>query len=389
MPVLALAELAVIALALIVLCALVLFRKVFVAVIPDWSIPFLGNLRNKVNSIFTAAIHGVWGFADAAIGDLWHVIILTGEFFANFGETLWHYAEEAYKTVAWTVTTYIPREIGNLRAWTKTEVTKLDHKISTAITRAEHYTDTHIVDLAHTVAADLTKAERFAVTEFDKAVKTANGVLTKAEHYAVSEARDAETAAKAAATAALNAATLALHTAITTVSSAVGALEDQVKADVTAIDHAIAGITSTSIPAVITDIDGIIEGAVGAGAAAVGAAVAGAEAAIGTDLADVGAWFGELDLTDVTSIAGLTSLALATVGTLSQLAEDCIVPNCKNVSGLGNLLKDLFGALESGALLAFLVELADDPAQAADDIDSILGTIADDAVGTFRSLLGV
>ena len=77
MPILALADIAIVVLALILLLALVLFRKAFVSVIPDFHIPLVGNLRDKVNSAFTAAIHGIWGFCDAAIGDLGKVIMLT------------------------------------------------------------------------------------------------------------------------------------------------------------------------------------------------------------------------------------------------------------------------------------------------------------------------
>lgn len=388
MPVLALADLAVIVLALILMCALVLFRTAIVSIIPNFSIPLVGNLKKKVNDGLTAAIHGIWGFTDSIIGDTWKIIMGTVHFFAAFGESLWHFTEESAKTLTHVFTVYVPREVGNVRTWAKTEITSLDHRLTADITHLEHYVDTHLADLTKTVAHDLAAAEKYTVTEFDKATKVANGLLKSAETYAITEATNAETAAKTAATAALNSATSALHTAIVTVAGAVTALDGTLTADVTALTHEVATITSTTIPAVITNIDGIIDDEVKAGEAAVAGAVAGAIAAAGVGDIDIARWLGEIDLSKIVDIAGLTSLVLAVTGTLAQIATDCVIPNCQNLSPLGSLVKDLGGLLEGGAIVAFMVQLQQDPAGLTAEIESLLNPVMDTTVDAVRSLVG-
>lgn len=387
MPVLALADIAVIIFALILLLAIALLKRTIVQLVPDIHIPLIGSLRDKVNGGLDSAFNAVKSFADASIGLLWHAITTTAGFLYDYAKQALSYVEQSAQTLSWIVTTFVPRETGKIRTVIATKVTNLKDDIAHELSVAEHYAKTEIASLAKTVKHDLSVAEKYTVKEVKKAETATANVLSAAEHYAVSKAEAAEAAAKAAATAALTLATKTLHAAITDVTNAVTALDGTLTADVTALGHEVATITSTTIPAIVQGIDGAIEDEASKVIGAVGAAVAGVEAALGTDLADVKAWLDKISLADVTDIAGLTSLVLAVTGVLTQIATDCIVPSCKNLGGLGGLLKDLLGGLESGALLAFLVEVAQNPAAAAGDIDTVLGPLATSATTAVRSLL--
>lgn len=68
---------------------------------------------------------------------------------------------------------------------------------------------------------------------------------------------------------------------------------------------------------------------------------------------------------------------------------DTVTPNAKQLGNLGKLLGLFTDAALSGLLLAFLVECATDPAQAADDVVGDLGGLVGDTASGFRSLIGV
>lgn len=389
MPVLALADVAAIAFALVCMLAVFLLGKLIVAVIPDIHIPLVGNLKTKVNGWFATAMHGLTDALDAVLGGTATAIHQTIHFFAWFGRGIAGIAAESYATMSHIIGTIIPREVGKALHYAESKVAALAKTVAHDLSVAERYTLSHVATLTKALAADVTRVEHYALAHVESLAKTVAADLSKAESYAISEADKAEATAKAAAAAALSVAVTTLNNAIVTVEQTVAAFGNTLATDITDIDAKIGAIATGSIAGVIGAIDGDITGASEEVWGDITAAAGALGATIGTDFADVRKWLDSISSTAVGDIAGVTTLAIASVGIITRLAEDCIVPQCRNLSGLGNLLQDLFGALESGALLAFLAELAADPQQAANDVESILGPIANDAVSTARELLSI
>jgi hypothetical protein len=101
------------------------------------------------------------------------------------------------------------------------------------------------------------------------------------------------------------------------------------------------------------------------------------------------------DLLGIMAGAGTAGLlgalirSMATSQALTRLATDCIVPNCRNLSGLGNDLSQLLGIISEGALLAWLAEMVANPQGWARDTGTVLGPIGNDSISAARTLLGV
>lgn len=111
--------------------------------------------------------------------------------------------------------------------------------------------------------------------------------------------------------------------------------------------------------------------------------------ALGADFPDVQ---GLLDLLAGAGAAGLLHAlvtSLAGTAAVTRLATDCIVPNCRNLGGLGHFLQSLFSDATDVALFAWLAEAVADPGRWAADTDALLGSIATDTASAARTLLGV
>jgi len=99
------------------------------------------------------------------------------------------------------------------------------------------------------------------------------------------------------------------------------------------------------------------------------------------------------DLEQVLAGAGAAGLAgalirsLAGTQAITKLAEECIVPNCLNLSGFGSELHNLLGVAGDAALLAFLVTAVADPAGWAADMAATALPVGQAIVGEGTRLL--
>lgn len=87
-------------------------------------------------------------------------------------------------------------------------------------------------------------------------------------------------------------------------------------------------------------------------------------------------------------LLGALIRSMATSQAVTRLATDCIVPNCRNLSGLGSLLQDLEGLLAGDLLFGLLAAAVADPQAAARDIEAALYRPAADTVSLISQLLG-
>lgn len=87
-------------------------------------------------------------------------------------------------------------------------------------------------------------------------------------------------------------------------------------------------------------------------------------------------------------LLGALIRSMATSQAVTRLATDCIVPNCRNLSGLGSLLQDLEGLLAGDLLFSLLAAAVADPQAAARDIEAALYQPAADTVSLISQLLG-
>lgn len=236
------------------------------------------------------------------------------------------------------------------------EVSALEKQILTAYNDATHYAaqlgDAILADLAHEITA---------VQDEITAVETA------VEHYAqalVAAAEAYTTAAITAETKFVESTAAALASEITQVATAEAAYAQTLYTD--AITY-----TQTLVTA--------------------------AETTLATDITNVTAW----TQTQVTALdAAIAAMGTAVIATtldavitveddLGKLKSECTDNLCSGLSDLASLFNDLQGDLGLAALFTLAAQFAADPRRAAADVQSTLGTVAQDAAGAVRTLIGL
>jgi len=265
-------------------------------------------------------------------------------------------------------------------------------------------------------------AVAYADSRFNAAIAYAAGLLSTAEayaltvyHSAVSYAAQLFARAEADAIALVDSTAAALASDITRASTALRAELTQLGGQlVTDIDG-----LAASTQAAVNTLAGDLAAGVATAEAVAASALTGAVGGIYTDLEQLGrqavsdAWpdaagdiqalrgtlgadfpwlndlLGALGGLGTAGLAGALIQSLAGAHAVTRLANDCIVPNCRNLGGLGNDLSNLLGAAETAALLAWLAELARNPSGWASDMAANAAPVGNDAIGTVRTLLGV
>lgn len=139
----------------------------------------------------------------------------------------------------------------------------------------------------------------------------------------------------------------------------------------------------------VTDVEHAATTAIAATWPDVVAGVTGAAGAIGGGLDDILAGLKGIDLAIPTDIAGIAAATGALAIPMLRYLEECGIPNCRNLSGLGRDLQALLNIVEDGSILALVVGLIADPAGAAQALDNDLSSLADDTIGAAKSLFGV
>lgn len=89
------------------------------------------------------------------------------------------------------------------------------------------------------------------------------------------------------------------------------------------------------------------------------------------------------------SIPGILSMAIPAIAALGVEVEQCVIPQCDNLSGLTNLFQNLLGDAMWAVLIALLIEAAHDPAAVSQDVQATLLGPAEDILSGIRSLVGI
>lgn len=353
--------------ALIIYFAFVELQKVIAWFMPGFHIPGLGSIRDWVVNASEAVFHKATGWVDAAIGEGWKlaaypvvfVRAILGEITSVASRIYWSFVAlarvylpalearvtETARTFTHTAEALADKGVAEAKALAQTLEAEAVDQARTFVHTAEALADQGVADAKALAAAGVAEAEALAQHLYGDTISRLQALA------ATVTATEADLAAKLAAYA-----DRAAHDAAAAATAALGA------ATVTDMAGLWQGI--------ITDVDSALDVA-------------------GQDFTDVRDALQSIPRT----IGADVPATIAAVGALSlpllRLARECTMPNCRNLSGLGNLLADLFSAGTDAALVAMLAELVHDPAGAAHDIAATLGPIANDTVELAKTLVGV
>jgi len=112
------------------------------------------------------------------------------------------------------------------------------------------------------------------------------------------------------------------------------------------------------------------------------------EGVIATDLPDIGALVRAIPRAVPIDIAAAITGTMAIDRVLLRYLEKCGIPNCKNLGGFGNLLKDLINVAEGAALLGLLAQAVRDPEGTAAELDSVIGGTVRGAAHVLTAAVG-
>lgn len=394
MPVLAVGGIALVALAaaliaLLLVMALRQFVTWIANVFPSFHIPGLGSIQGYIVGAINGAIGKVGKAAEGSLLFMFNILNDPIVFFTHFLNIIHSTFAEVVASLTWIKNTAIPTAVRGLTA-AYTNADAVVHNYATALA-GDIERDLRAGDAAVTafVVAMVGDVEADARTLYADAIGYTNAIKAGIENditasaatvhnFAAAIAGDVETDARN-----LFSQSVAFTTnAVAAVDAKATALFNQAERDaISAANTA----TSTAIRAIESEVTHDITPIWNATAQA----VAGAISTAGTDFSDAIGYIKSLDLSKPLDLAGTLAATLAIATTLTKLADDCIMPQCRNLSQVGRDLQALFGIVEDGLLFAFLAELIKDPAAGIALVEDTLGTVAHDAVSIGRAMVGV
>lgn len=358
-------------------------------VFPNFHVPVLGSLRGQILNAIRGSISLVTRAAQGSFAFMIHVLMDPVSFFMHFINSINAVFSELIASINWVRHTLVPGLISTARRDLSAATTAVQHEaehlynlsigaVNTAVQTSEHYADkvssavqgeaehlynlsiayvdNSIIGIEGDLAAAVTKVESYADT-------AASAVRSEAEHLynlAVGSGQDA-------ATAALNAAN--------------GAIGQVARDAQTAANLAAA--------AALTTLEGEAARALAGVWPDVSAAAQGVISTAGTDFAGAISDIKAIDWTKTVDIAGSIAGTAAIAASMAKLAEQCVIPNCRNLSGIGRELQQILGAVEGAGFLAFITEMLTNPAGAATEARDILVPVFEDTYTTAKHLIGI
>jgi len=153
-------------------------------------------------------------------------------------------------------------------------------------------------------------------------------------------------------------------------------------ARITAVENAAFGRAATGeaqavkyatglVHGTVTDLDNYADEAIRIAWPDADGDIAALRKVIGSDFPGINDLLGALGGLGTAGLVGLMIRAIAGTATVTELAEQCTIPNCRNLSQLGRDLAELASDASEAALIGWLIFCVTDPVAAAADIQTV------------------
>lgn len=372
---------------LLLACALALLAALLANTLGR--VPVIGGwINSNITAALTDAANAVLKAADAT----WHFTVQLFNWTADIFLTPFRYAVNfavaAYGWVQHLVNVTIPDAEARALSYAASAATAAENDARTLFTAAEQYAAAAASQVGDRADQLFTTAEQYAAGLAEKIDQSLSEAITNAEIAAATEVSTVAGELAAGTREVAAAATSDLQALAAGANTAVSELARDTNTAIAAAEAIAAANLAAVRSGIYTDLDTW-------GNEAVSIAWPGAAGDIDTLRGTLGADFPWLqDLLPALGGLGAAGLlgalirSMATANVAANLANDCTVPLCRNLSGLGNDLSDLAGLIASGALFAWLAYGVADPAGWAADTADFLGPLGDSTVGTAQGVFG-
>lgn len=108
---------------------------------------------------------------------------------------------------------------------------------------------------------------------------------------------------------------------------------------------------------------------------------------IGHDFPDISALLPWAEGAGIAGLTGVIARLAATSAISVRAIEDCVVPNCKNLSQFGKDLAELNSAASTAAMLAYIIAAVEDPIGTANDTIAVTRPMVDTVVRPLVDLI--
>lgn len=303
-------------------------------------------------------------------------------------DTLVFFAADAAATIDHIVTVQIPREVSVLAGQVTSALAVARALAVAEAATVRAWAGREIAAARQAADTGIAAAERDITTARTDALTWARDALTLADRYAQAGIAGAESLAQAG----LSALAAAEQTALADLRAGVSAADTALLAEIgsgLATVRAYALDLSRGVSAgIYTDLETWGNQAVARAWPDAGNEIDALRRAAGADFPWLNDLAGVLGGAGTAGLLGALIRSMATSQALTRLATDCVLPSCRNLSGLSGLLHELEALIGGGLLFELLAEMVTHPVQSAHDIDTQISTLVDDTIKGFASLLG-
>lgn len=275
----------------------------------------------------------------------------------------------------------------------------LDRDINSVQAKAESYALSHINSLAATVNKDIATVTSLADSLFNQAVARIDTVRDTLDSAIAAGIATAETEASIALSAATARLLADVAQAEQLARSEVASLDASVQAALGNLTHAInAGLATAESLAtagiaaaragIYTDLESWGDQAVSQVWPDAEGDINALRQTLGGDFPWLNDLLGALGGLGTVGLLGALTRAIAGTEAITKLANDCIVPNCRNLSQFGADLKDLLGLASTASLLAWCTFMVTDPNGWAQETYTAANDVVTATIDATQSLLG-
>lgn len=343
------------------------------------------NIDAALNDARNAVLHG----AHSA----WDGIIRLFDWASSYLYRMWQGTVNTFLAVAGTVANVVDHQLPALARAAAAGIIQAadavrayaDAKVAAAV----RFGTEEIADLRGYTDAIVTAAVQLAARGIADLRRYTDQLVTGAEQLAADELARADTVLRADITAAEQLAAREVAALAAGTQAAVNTLARDITTSVAAAEAVAAARLAAVRGGIYTDLDTWGDQAVARAWPDAAGDLAALRRAIGGDFPWLNDLLGALGGAGAAGLAGALIRSLAGTHAITRLAEDCIVPNCRNLSGLGGALQQLLALGFDAALVGWVAYAIADPEAAARDTDAVAGPLTQATLGTLVSLLGV
>jgi len=340
-------------------------------------LPVVGSwVASNMNSALNDARNAVLAAATSSWGAAVQLFRWTEEFITAVGDSIFNglvstfvFAQRVYDV---TLPNLENRVLADASGWASSAETYA----AGLVLSAESYAAGLVSSAETTVTGWVITAETDAISLFDRATADIASGVTAAETYAANAVLSASTELGAEISAAESWAAGQISGLESSVQRAIDTLSGDITAGVQTAEAVAAASLSAAVGAIYTDLDTAADTAIRDAWPDATGELAHLGGTLGADFPWLKDLLGALGGLGVAGLAGSLIRSMATSQALTRLADDCIVPQCRNLGGLSNDLGNLLSDASTAAMLAWLIFAVTDPAGWSSEMVTVAAPVA-------------